>query len=93
MANQGIMLPYTPLQHLLLEGDLPVLVMTSANQTDEPICIGNREALERLKGIADAFLVHNRDILVRCDDSVATVAGKAPSCPTFPGVRPKARRV
>jgi hydrogenase maturation protein HypF len=74
----GIMLPYTPLQHLLLGGDLPVLVMTSANQTDEPICIGNREALRRLRGIADAFLVHNRDILVRCDDSVAMVAAEAP---------------
>ncbi|MBN2437274.1 MAG: carbamoyltransferase HypF [Deltaproteobacteria bacterium] len=78
MDTLGIMLPYTPLQHLLLAGDLPILVMTSANQTDEPICIGNREALRRLRGIADAFLVHNRDILVRCDDSVAMVAGDAP---------------
>ena len=75
MATLGIMLPYTPLQHLLLAGDLPILVMTSANRTDEPICIGNREALRRLGGIADAFLVHNRDILVRCDDSVVTAAG------------------
>ncbi|MDA8123712.1 MAG: carbamoyltransferase HypF [Deltaproteobacteria bacterium] len=76
MATLGIMLPYTPLQHLLLAGDLPTLVMTSGNRTDEPICIGNREALCRLKGIADAFVVHNRDILVRCDDSVVmAVAG------------------
>ncbi len=73
VPNQGIMLPYTPLHHLLLQEPLRVLVMTSANQADEPICIGNREAVERLRGIADYFLVHNRDILVRCDDSVAAV--------------------
>jgi hydrogenase maturation protein HypF len=78
VPNQGIMLPYTPLHHLLLEKNFPALVMTSANQVDEPICIANREALSRLKGIADFYLFHNRDILVRCDDSVATVAGKAP---------------
>ena len=52
--------------------------MTSANQVDEPICIGNREAFERLRGIADYFLVHNRDILVRCDDSIAFVAAEKP---------------
>ena len=75
MSTLGIMLPYTPLQHLLLEKGFTALVMTSANQTDEPICIGNREALARLTGIADYFLVHNRDILMRCDDSVAMVAG------------------
>ena len=77
VPNLGIMLPYTPLQHLLLEKHFSALVMTSANQVDEPICIGNREALSRLKGIADYFLVHNRDVLVRCDDSIAfTAAGK-----------------
>jgi hydrogenase maturation protein HypF len=74
----GIMLPYTPLHHLLLADGPAVLVMTSGNRVDEPICIGNREALRRLNGIADAFLVHNRDILVRCDDSVAMVAGGGP---------------
>ncbi len=73
MPNLGIMLPYTPLHHLLLRGHSGALVMTSGNQTDEPICIGNREAVERLQGIADFFLVHNRDILVRCDDSIAAV--------------------
>ncbi|MHB8773310.1 MAG: carbamoyltransferase HypF [Syntrophales bacterium] len=77
MATFGMMLPAAPLQHLLLAGVPAVLVMTSANRTDEPICIANREAFRRLKGIADAFLVHNRDILVRCDDSVVMVAGGA----------------
>lgn len=73
----GIMLPYTPLHHVLFEhyaamcGDrLPALVMTSGNFSSEPICLGNREALKRLPEIADIFLLHNRDILIRCDDSV-----------------------
>ncbi len=80
VPNMGIMLPYAPLHHLLFStpaadgGFLQALVMTSANQTDEPICIGNREAVTRLAGIADVFLTHNRDILVRCDDSIAMVA-------------------
>lgn len=76
VPHLGIMLPYTPLHHLLLENNFAALVMTSANQVDEPICIGNREAVERLKGIADYFLVHNRDIRVRCDDSIMMVAGE-----------------
>jgi hydrogenase maturation protein HypF len=74
VPNQGIMLPYTPLHHLLLQDPLRALIMTSANHVDEPICIGNHEAVARLQGIADFFLIHNRDILVRCDDSIATVA-------------------
>ncbi|MBP1720667.1 MAG: hydrogenase maturation protein [Deltaproteobacteria bacterium] len=78
VPNQGIMLPYTPIHHLLMEKDFTALVMTSANQVDEPICIENREALSRLKGIADFYLFHNRDILVRCDDSVAAVMGQNP---------------
>jgi hydrogenase maturation protein HypF len=79
VPNMGIMLPYAPLHHLLFRTPTPAgsylraLVMTSANQTDEPICIGNREAVTRLAGIADVFLTHNRDILVRCDDSIAMV--------------------
>ncbi|MCX5900856.1 MAG: carbamoyltransferase HypF, partial [Proteobacteria bacterium] len=78
MSRLGVMLAYTPLQHLLLAKDFAALVMTSANRTDEPICTGNREAVQRLQGIADFFLVHNRDILVRCDDSIAMVAAGKP---------------
>jgi hydrogenase maturation protein HypF len=78
MNRLGVMLAYTPLHHLLLEHNFTALVMTSANRTDEPICTGNREAVQRLQGIADFFLVHNRDILVRCDDSIAMVASGKP---------------
>jgi hydrogenase maturation protein HypF len=78
LSRLGVMLPYAPLHHLLFEKGFDALVMTSANQTDEPICTGNREALERLKGIADYFLVHNRDILVRCDDSISFIAAGSP---------------
>jgi hydrogenase maturation protein HypF len=72
----GIFLPYTPLHYLLLaEGGFRALVMTSGNLSEEPIAIDNREAVRRLNGLADYFLVHNRDILLRCDDSVVRVAG------------------
>lgn len=66
----GIMLPYTPLHHLLLSHSLDVLVMTSANFSEEPICIDNDEAIQRLAGMVDHFLFHNRDIYLRSDDSV-----------------------
>jgi len=71
----GVMLPYTPLHHLLLrETGLP-LVMTSGNLSEEPIAQDNDEALRRLGGIADYFLLHNRDIFARYDDSVYMVEG------------------
>jgi hydrogenase maturation protein HypF len=66
----GLMLPYTPLHHLLCaEVDRP-LVMTSGNRSDEPIAVDDDEARERLGGIADAFLAHDRPIHRRCEDSV-----------------------
>ncbi len=66
----GVMLPYTPLHHLLFEACPRPLVMTSGNRSDEPIAFENEDALQRLGGIADLFLLHNRPIHVRCDDSV-----------------------
>jgi len=69
----GVMLPYSPLHSLLLDqqsGGPEVLVMTSANFSEEPLVADNAEALERLTGIADAFLMHDRPIARRCDDSV-----------------------
>jgi len=84
----GVMLPYTPLHHLLLNAGpapdqpavatpkprsalvRPILVMTSGNYSEEPIATENEEALERLSSLADAFLLHNRPIHIRCDDSV-----------------------
>ncbi len=76
VANYGIMLAYTPVHHLLFHySELPVLIMTSGNQTDAPIRITNQEALETLDAIADVFLVNDRDIHVRNDDSITRVIG------------------
>jgi len=72
----GLFLPYTPLHYLLLaEGEFSALVMTSGNRSEEPIAIDNAEVVERLHDVADFFLVHNRDILLRCDDSVVRISG------------------
>jgi len=66
----GVMLPYAPLHYLILQHHFVALVMTSANLSEEPIAITNDEAIARLRDIADDFLVHNRDIYLRCDDSI-----------------------
>ncbi len=70
LRHQGMFLPYTPLHHLLMREVGFPLVMTSGNLSSEPIAKDNHEALERLGDIADCFLLHDRDILVRYDDSV-----------------------
>ncbi len=69
----GIMLPYAPLHHLLFDDGLDVLVMTSGNYSNEPIVKDNAEALEKLAGLADDFLLHDREIYVQCDDSVTRI--------------------
>ena len=79
-STLGMMLPYTPLHHILLhafaqEGRPPVLVMTSGNLSDEPIAYQDEDAHKRLRVIADGMLTHNRAIHMRCDDSVARVVG------------------
>ncbi|MFQ5593615.1 MAG: carbamoyltransferase HypF [Anaerolineae bacterium] len=76
--NLGIMLPYTPLHHLLLrEVNFPVIA-TSGNLTDEPICTDEAEAIDRLGRIADLFLVHDRPIARHVDDSVAWIVHDEP---------------
>ncbi len=87
LAELGVMLPYTPVQHLLMHDfaerwqgvEAPMLIMTSGNIHDEPIVVSDEEAYEKLSGIADGFLGNNRAILTRFDDSVVRVieAGSA----------------
>ncbi len=73
----GFMLPYTPL-HILLFEKLEVLVMTSGNKRDEPIAFDNQNAIKRLEGIADYFLIHNRDVWIQADDSIARIVDDEP---------------
>ncbi len=74
----GVMLPYTPLHHILLRDVGRPLVMTSGNHTDEPISCSNEAALSDLGDIADGWLLHDREIYMRCDDSVMAVADESP---------------
>jgi len=81
----GVMLPTSPLHHLLmkpLQGDdtpaFDLLIMTSGNHLGEPICLSNEEARERLAGIADGFLMHDREIMLRNDDAVCVIRGARP---------------
>ncbi|MDD1621531.1 MAG: carbamoyltransferase HypF [Methylococcaceae bacterium] len=74
----GCMLPYTPLHHILMQAlDTPI-VLTSGNRSDEPQCISNDDARQRLAGIADYWLLHDRDIVNRLDDSVMRVMAGQP---------------
>jgi hydrogenase maturation protein HypF len=69
----GVMLPYTPLHHLLFDDDLEILVMTSGNRADEPIAYRDERVVEHLAGIADYYLTHDRPVARRVDDSVTRV--------------------
>ena len=102
--NLGVLLPYTPLHHLLLARLGFPVVATSGNLSDEPICIDEREALGRLGGIAELFLAHNRPIVRHVDDSVVRVVlgremvlrrarGYAPLPVSLAGVRPESPSV
>jgi hydrogenase maturation protein HypF len=75
----GLFLPYTPLHHMLLRACGRPLVMTSGNVSDEPMATGNDDALARLGGIADLFLLHDRAIETRADDSVVRIIAGAPT--------------
>ncbi|MFA6221192.1 MAG: carbamoyltransferase HypF [Desulfomonilaceae bacterium] len=86
VGSLGVMLPYSPTHHLLFrrpsfEGSdcLSALVMTSGNHSDEPIAVENGDALQRLGSIADVFLIHNRQIVLRADDSIVRVIRGKPS--------------
>ena len=73
LSTLGIMLPYTPLHHMIMQGPEDLIVMTSANSSGLPMIKDDGEAFDRLKETVDYFLTHNRDIVQRCDDSVARV--------------------
>ncbi|MGI8813757.1 MAG: carbamoyltransferase HypF [Pseudonocardia sp.] len=84
-ASVGVMLPYTPLHHLLVEVVGEPIVLTSGNVSDEPIAFRDDEVISRLHGIADGFLTHNRPIHIRADDSVLrVVTGRTGAIRTIP---------
>jgi hydrogenase maturation protein HypF len=74
----GIMLPYTPLHYLLLDTGPQILVMTSGNRAGEPLSVDNQDALDAFSHIADYFLLHDRDIYFRADDSIVRIQAKQP---------------
>lgn len=78
LDSVGVLLAYTPLHHLLLEAVGRPLVMTSGNASEEPIATANADAVDRLAGLADAFLLHDREITARYDDSVLRIVREAP---------------
>lgn len=78
LTQIGLLLAYTPLHHLLVHAVGRPLVMTSGNASEEPIATGNDEAMQRLLGIADGFLLHDREIVQRYDDSVMRVVRDRP---------------
>lgn len=78
LGTLGVMLPYTPLHHLLFDGEQEMLVMTSGNESGLPLVKENGQALQQLAVLADFFLLHNRDIHRRCDDSLALVLDGVP---------------
>ncbi len=78
LNHLGVMLPYTPLHHLLFEGSLRCLVMTSGNISEEPIVTQNKTAREKLAPLADVVLEHDRDIFIRVDDSVTRLFDGSP---------------
>ena len=78
LSLYGVMLPYSPLHHILLRDLGFALVCTSGNLADEPICVSNQEALSRLKNVADFFLLHNRSIVNGLDDSIVRVISGKP---------------
>jgi hydrogenase maturation protein HypF len=79
VSTYGFMLCYAPLHHLLFERNIKVLVMTSGNISDEPLICKNDKALERLGGVADAFLMHNREIYRQVDDSILHFVDGSPA--------------
>ena len=90
----GVMLPYTPVHHILFSEDIDILVMTSANISGEPMVYKNHEAIEKLKGIADFYLMNNRHIYIPIDDSVSRVVlGKESVLRNARGYAPKSMEI